>query len=107
MDSMSLSSITEVHGHSTWMLGVQNRQSMHWPSSWHAYLAYTFLSFIVGLGPSPRYVSNIFNLTGAGHTLLNLLKFPPVSLISTNLVSWAGCVQFRHEDPLLKSLAAC
>eukprot|EP00983_Pelagomonas_calceolata_P090670 1157449-Pelagomonas_calceolata.AAC.5 len=36
MDSMSLSSITEVHGHSTWMLGVQNRQSMHWPSSWHA-----------------------------------------------------------------------
>ncbi|KAF5838653.1 glycoside hydrolase superfamily [Dunaliella salina] len=36
--------------------------------------AYTFLSFIVGLGPSPRYVSNIFNLIGAGRTLSNLLK---------------------------------
>jgi len=32
--------------------------------------AYTFLSFIVGMGP-PSY---IFNLIGAGHTLLNLLK---------------------------------
>lgn len=32
--------------------------------------AYTFLSYIVGLGP-PGY---IFNLIGAGHTLLNMLK---------------------------------